>query len=167
MNFDGEGGKDVQGVLETLMGQLMSKEVLYEPLKELHQKVYSPLLENFDHSQSIQFPEYLESNRAIMPTDDQVRYDKQYSIVGQVVAIFETPDYSDDDPATTAEIVSLMSEVSCLHWFFPFHRTRADNQSRVDARVWFSSSRDHGSFATWLCEYSIYYVQSSSHMNGI
>ena len=39
MNFDREGGKDVQGVLESLMGQLMSKEVLYEPLKELHQKV--------------------------------------------------------------------------------------------------------------------------------
>jgi hypothetical protein len=43
MNFNGEGGDDVQGVLESLMGQLMSKEVLYEPLKELHQKVESLL----------------------------------------------------------------------------------------------------------------------------
>jgi peroxin-19 len=39
MNFGGDGGNDVHGVLESLMGQLMSKEVLYEPLKELHQKV--------------------------------------------------------------------------------------------------------------------------------
>lgn len=44
MNFSGEGG-DVEGVLESLMGQLMSKEVLYEPLKELYQKV-CPLLIN-------------------------------------------------------------------------------------------------------------------------
>ena len=46
-----------------------------------------------------------------MSTEDQVRYDKQYSIVGQVVEIFETPGYSDDNQATTTEIVSLMSEV--------------------------------------------------------
>ncbi|KIM28155.1 hypothetical protein M408DRAFT_329535 [Serendipita vermifera MAFF 305830] len=95
MNFDAEGGKDVQGVLESLMGQLMSKEILYEPLKELHQK----------------FPGYLEANRAIIPTEDEVRYDKQYSIVGQVIKIFEAPDYSDDNPATMTEIVSLMSEM--------------------------------------------------------
>jgi hypothetical protein len=55
----------------------------------------------------------MEANRAVMSTDDQVRYDKQYSIVGQVVEIFETPGYSDDNQATTTEIVSLMSEVRC------------------------------------------------------
>jgi Pex19 protein family len=48
-----------------------------------------------------------------MSTEDQVRYDKQYSIVGQVVEIFETPGYSDSNQATTTEIVSLMSEVRC------------------------------------------------------
>lgn len=37
LNVDGEG--DMQGALESLMGQLMSKEILYEPLKELHEKV--------------------------------------------------------------------------------------------------------------------------------
>jgi len=41
LNVNGDGGKDVEGVLESLMGQLMSKEILYEPLKELHQKVSS------------------------------------------------------------------------------------------------------------------------------
>jgi peroxin-19 len=46
-----------------------------------------------------------------MSTEDQLRYDKQYNIVGQVVEIFETPGYSDDNQATTTEIVSLMSEV--------------------------------------------------------
>jgi len=35
----GEGGEgDMEGILETLMSQLMSKDILYEPLNELHQK---------------------------------------------------------------------------------------------------------------------------------
>ena len=31
--------EELNGLLESMMGQLMSKEVLYEPLKELHDKV--------------------------------------------------------------------------------------------------------------------------------
>lgn len=36
---DGEDEEGLQGLLETMMSQLMSKEVLYEPLKEMHEKV--------------------------------------------------------------------------------------------------------------------------------
>lgn len=36
---DGEQDGDIQKMLEMMMGQLMSKDVLYEPLKELHEKV--------------------------------------------------------------------------------------------------------------------------------
>jgi len=42
----GEGGEneeELAGFLETMMGQLMSKEVLYEPLKELAAGVQSHL----------------------------------------------------------------------------------------------------------------------------
>lgn len=35
----GENEAELHGLLETMMSQLMSKEVLYEPLKELHEKV--------------------------------------------------------------------------------------------------------------------------------
>ena len=35
----GEDNEELQDMLETMMQQLMSKEVLYEPLKELNQKV--------------------------------------------------------------------------------------------------------------------------------
>ena len=34
-----ESEEDLKGILETMMSQLMSKDVLYEPLKELHDKV--------------------------------------------------------------------------------------------------------------------------------
>jgi len=36
---DGEDEHELQGVLEAMMGQLMGKDVLYEPLKELSDKV--------------------------------------------------------------------------------------------------------------------------------
>jgi hypothetical protein len=36
---EGEGEDELQGVLEAMMGQLMGKDVLYEPLKELSDKV--------------------------------------------------------------------------------------------------------------------------------
>ena len=45
----GEGGSSgnpeehLQGILEGMMTQLMSKDVLYEPLKELHEKVWTTL----------------------------------------------------------------------------------------------------------------------------
>lgn len=38
-NEGGEDNEELQNILETMMRQLMSKEILYEPLKELHEKV--------------------------------------------------------------------------------------------------------------------------------
>ena len=35
----GEDSEELQNILENMMRQLMSKEILYEPLKELHEKV--------------------------------------------------------------------------------------------------------------------------------
>ena len=39
-----ESEEDLRGILEPMMSQLMSKDVLYEPLKELHDKVRRSLL---------------------------------------------------------------------------------------------------------------------------
>ena len=38
-----ESEDELKGILETMMSQLMSKDVLYEPLKELHEKVRPPI----------------------------------------------------------------------------------------------------------------------------
>ena len=39
-DLDGdESEEQLKGILESMMSQLLSKEVLYEPLKELHDKV--------------------------------------------------------------------------------------------------------------------------------
>lgn len=40
----GEADEEFSGILEGMMGSLMSKDILYEPLKELHDKVCTQLL---------------------------------------------------------------------------------------------------------------------------
>lgn len=40
----GEADEEFSGILEGMMGSLMSKDILYEPLKELNDKVNTRLL---------------------------------------------------------------------------------------------------------------------------
>jgi len=95
----GDGGgdeeKELAGFLETMMGQLMTKEVLYEPLKEL----------------SDSFPPYLEKPPAPISEEDMKRFHSQQVCVKKILAVFEKPDYDDNDPEDGKQIVDLMSEM--------------------------------------------------------
>lgn len=92
---EGEDENELQGLLETMMSQLMSKEVLYEPLKEMHEK----------------FPSYLTENENKLSQEDKNRYKKQQEIVSQIITIFETKDYSEEDPQTNLKVMALMNEM--------------------------------------------------------
>ena len=46
-----------------------------------------------------------------MSAEDKSRYDAQYKIVAQIVAMFEDPSYSDEDAEKGLKIVELMQEV--------------------------------------------------------
>ncbi|EMD32382.1 hypothetical protein CERSUDRAFT_118745 [Gelatoporia subvermispora B] len=91
----GESEEELHGVLQTMMGHLMSKDVLYEPLKELHDK----------------FPSYLEEHGSKLGADDKRRYESQYSTVSKIIAVFDDPSYSDDDPLKGVHIVELMNQM--------------------------------------------------------
>ncbi|KAH7105085.1 Pex19 protein [Auriculariales sp. MPI-PUGE-AT-0066] len=91
---NGEPGQ-LPDMFEGLLQQLMSKEILYEPLRDLSEK----------------YPGYIKEHRATIPVDDLVRYEEQSSLVSQIVASFERPDYSDDDPTKAAEVLRLMNEM--------------------------------------------------------
>ncbi|KAG2346396.1 Pex19-domain-containing protein, partial [Suillus weaverae] len=93
--FGGEDEEEMQGVLEAMMGQLMGKDVLYEPLKELSDK----------------FPDYLKTNATKLTPDDKSRYDAQIICMKQLLEIFESKDYADDDDKTRAKVVDLMGEL--------------------------------------------------------
>ncbi|KAG1799475.1 Pex19 protein family-domain-containing protein [Suillus plorans] len=90
-----EDEEGMQGVLEAMMGQLMGKDVLYEPLKELSDK----------------FPDYLKANATTLTSDDKSRYDAQIICIRQLLEIFESKDYADDDEKTRIKIVELMGEL--------------------------------------------------------
>ncbi|KDR85803.1 hypothetical protein GALMADRAFT_234894 [Galerina marginata CBS 339.88] len=90
-----EDEKELAGFLENTMGQLMSKEVLYEPLKELADG----------------FPPYLEKPPAPISAEDRTRYDSQLVCVRKILAVFEKPGYSDTDVEDNKQIVDLMSEM--------------------------------------------------------
>ncbi|PIL27093.1 transporter [Ganoderma sinense ZZ0214-1] len=90
-----ESEEDLKGILETMMSQLMSKDVLYEPLKELHDK----------------FPGYLKDHASTLSSEDKTRYEGQSKIVAEIVATFEDPSFKDDDPQKSLKVVELMQEM--------------------------------------------------------
>lgn len=88
----GEPDGDFSKVLEGMMSQLMSKEILYEPLLELHQK----------------YPAWIASNQA----DPKIKeYTEQSRIVSQIIDKFEDAGYRDEDQAKKAEVMDLMSRM--------------------------------------------------------
>ncbi|KAG5652146.1 hypothetical protein H0H81_006130 [Sphagnurus paluster] len=95
---DGEGPEDeaeLAGLLENMMGQLMSKEVLYEPLKEL----------------SDSYPGYLEKPPSPLSDEDRTRYQNQLTCVRKILAVFDKPSYSDENAEARKTVSDLMTEV--------------------------------------------------------
>ncbi|KAG7441538.1 Pex19-domain-containing protein [Guyanagaster necrorhizus] len=100
LGMEENGGLDaseesIDGFFEKMMGQLMSKEVLYEPLKELSDK----------------FPGFLSNPPADLTSEDKQRYQTQMGYVQKIVALFEAPGYDDKNAADMKKVVDLMSEI--------------------------------------------------------
>lgn len=80
----GEGGDEggLSQMFLEMMQQLTHKEMLYEPMKELH----------------VQYPSWLESHKKKLSSGEYERYKRQSVIVGDIVNKFEEKGFSDDDP---------------------------------------------------------------------
>jgi len=90
----GGGGGEVNdtafdGLLDSLVGQLLSKDVMVEPLKMLHDE----------------FPRYLRANGQSLSTQDVHRYTKQQEIVGRILQAYE------ERPEDTDHVARLMQEM--------------------------------------------------------
>lgn len=100
--LDGEGGEEeFSKMLMGMMEQLTNKEILYEPMKELHEK----------------FPEWMEKNREKVSKEDLERYEEQQTLVKEIVFKFEEATYSDSNAPDREYIVERMQKVS---WFRRF-----------------------------------------------
>jgi peroxin-19 len=95
-DFNGEGSEeDLSKMLMGMMEQLTNKDILYEPMKELHDK----------------FPGWLEKNREKTSAEDLKRYDEQQAIVAEIVAKFEEKSYSDSNAPDREYIVDRMQKM--------------------------------------------------------
>ena len=93
----GAGGEeDFNKMLMTMMTQLTNKEILYEPMKELHDK----------------FPAWLEKNASSTDSEELARYREQQKLVGEIVGRFERKGYTDENEKDREYIVDRMQKVS-------------------------------------------------------
>ncbi|KAJ2889511.1 hypothetical protein IWW38_004662, partial [Coemansia aciculifera] len=82
----------LDSLVDDVISQLMSKDVLQQPLKELDRE----------------YPKYLEKNKSTLSNEDRERYQKQHEYVKQILAMFaETTDDAANDP----RIVDLMQKM--------------------------------------------------------
>ncbi|KAL9126285.1 MAG: hypothetical protein Q9217_004634 [Psora testacea] len=92
----GEAGEEgFSKMLLGVMEQLTNKEILYEPMKELHNN----------------FPGWFEKNRVNTTPEDLKRYEEQQSLVREIVERFEQKDYSDAKAADREFIVERMQQM--------------------------------------------------------
>ncbi|PWZ01992.1 Pex19-domain-containing protein [Testicularia cyperi] len=96
---DGAGALDnpeLAKMLEGMMDELMSRDILYEPLKELRDK----------------YPAYLSGpDSASISAVDRTRYQQQSTYIAQIVEIFDDPKYDAKNKAMTSRIQDLMNQM--------------------------------------------------------
>ncbi|CAI6338394.1 unnamed protein product [Periconia digitata] len=94
--FGGEGSdEDFSKILMGMMEQLTNKDILYEPMKELHDK----------------FPKWMEENKTKTEEKDLKRYEEQQQLVKEITERFERPGYTDDNAQDREYIVERMQKM--------------------------------------------------------
>ncbi|KAG5286648.1 hypothetical protein AALO_G00017260 [Alosa alosa] len=93
----GGGGEDgnILPIMQSIMQNLLSKEVLYPSLKEITQK----------------YPEWLNSNKESLTPEDFSRYEQQHKIMGDICSQFEK---DGDQESTFENILELMQKLQDL-----------------------------------------------------
>jgi len=87
-----EDDPGMQAIVDLVMQKLLSKEMLYEPMKEICSK----------------YPGWFEHHEATLQASDAERYRRQYDYIQQIIEMYER------DPDNSAELMRLMQEVqSC------------------------------------------------------
>uniref|UniRef100_A0A0V0HU68 Putative peroxisome biogenesis protein 19-1-like n=1 Tax=Solanum chacoense TaxID=4108 RepID=A0A0V0HU68_SOLCH len=83
------GSQDMESIVETMMQQLLSKEILHEPMKEIEDR----------------YPKWLEDNKVKLSTEEYERYKKQYEFIRDLNKVYET------EPSNFNKIVELMQKM--------------------------------------------------------
>ncbi|KAI4315258.1 hypothetical protein L6164_028088 [Bauhinia variegata] len=83
------GSQDMESIVETMMQQLLSKEILHEPMKEIGER----------------YPKWLEEHKTSLSKEEYERYSHQYELIQNLNAVYE------NDPGNFNKIVELMQKM--------------------------------------------------------
>lgn len=81
--------QDMESIVETMMQQLLSKEILHEPMKEIGER----------------YPKWLEEHKAELSQEDYKRYSHQYKLIKDLNEVYE------NEPGNFTKIVELMQKM--------------------------------------------------------
>ncbi|KAF3958911.1 hypothetical protein ACB098_10G044600 [Castanea mollissima] len=83
------GSQDMESIVETMMQQLLSKEILHDPMKEIGER----------------YPKWLEDHKASLSIEDYNRFFHQYELIKDLNEVY------DNDPTNFNKIVELMQKM--------------------------------------------------------
>ncbi|KAG5248850.1 peroxisomal protein [Salix suchowensis] len=83
------GSQDMESIVETMMQQLLSKEILYEPMKEIGER----------------YPKWLEEHKGSLSKEDHGRYSHQYKLIKDLNDVYE------NEPNNYTKIFDLMQKM--------------------------------------------------------
>ncbi|OIV89305.1 hypothetical protein TanjilG_23719 [Lupinus angustifolius] len=83
------GSQDMESIVETMMQQLLSKEILHEPMKEIGER----------------YPQWLEEHKATLSKEDYERYSQQHELIKNLNEVYEK------EPGNFKKIVELMHKM--------------------------------------------------------
>lgn len=79
----------MESIVETMMQQLLSKEILHEPMKEIAEK----------------YPKWLKDHEAGLSKEEYECYSRQYQLIQDLNEVYE------NDPGNFTKIVELMQQM--------------------------------------------------------
>ncbi|EPS74063.1 hypothetical protein M569_00699 [Genlisea aurea] len=83
------GSQDMESIVETMMQQLLSKEILHEPMKEIAER----------------YPIWLEQNKTKLTDVKYAQYCRQYELITDLNKLYES------EPDNFAKIVEMMQKM--------------------------------------------------------
>ncbi|XP_043357763.1 peroxisomal biogenesis factor 19 isoform X2 [Dermochelys coriacea] len=98
---EGDGEGNILPIMQSIMQNLLSKDVLYPSLKEITEK----------------YPEWLRSHRDTLPEEQFEKYQEQHSIMGKICQQFEAEQAADSDAEQKARfemVLDLMQQLQDL-----------------------------------------------------
>ncbi|XP_018013419.1 peroxisomal biogenesis factor 19 [Hyalella azteca] len=95
---DTEAAGGLMGLMQSMLENVLSKEIIYPPIKEI----------------VVKYPDWLADNRSRVAAADFDRYSRQYDVMREIVDLFESESESDSDEVKAKrfeDLVALMQKV--------------------------------------------------------